>query len=274
LRKGYFKTKMGGNDMKKSKRSIRIGFVLVMLLLVAGIVYAVAMALEEIPNRCGETRLDTRRNDLGAIQVAGQKDVADPKPDPNLEGKLTELGSFYQRANEERKRDKAVSGKTRTDAASLSKEIKAICDANAEGALKEELPKASELYSYAGENTVYETQVYTKDQISAKDMDEIRERLKKEQKLLDEAYKEIDPSSLTPAQKNYLTTVSLKNLQENLAKSQSLIRDVEAAMKGGGLKSMLGGGLANLGKSLLEFLKTLIENIRTSISHLMRLAQS
>jgi hypothetical protein len=270
---------------------------LIIVSLVAGMVYAVAMALEEIPNKCGEARLDTRKNDLGAIQVAGQKEETDPKPDINLERKITQLGSFYQRANEERRTDQAVSGKTRADAATLANGIKTICDANAKNALKDGLPKASKLYSYAGENIVFETEVYTKDQISAKDMDEIRERLKGEQKLLEEAYNEIDPSSLTPAQKNYLQTVSLKNLQKNLSNSQKLFSDLKAVVsniqstvqgvRGGGAGCVMAAveqarripdlsraGAADLGTSLVRFLETLIKNITSSLTSIKRLVQS
>ena len=250
-----------------SKKRLKIILALVSIFIFAIIVYAATKSLAGAGNEAGTASVKGTKDNMGIFDVLGQPDKSDPKPNQTLQAEFDNLVEHFKKANEERERDGKVSENTRKESIGIADKINSILSDSAKKSREKGFENAAKLYEYAGESTVFQTNVYMKDEIEKKDFTKLEERGKTEAQLLDAAYKEVDPSSLTPAQKEYLKNVSLKNLKENLLTVKNIIAELkEIKPRKGFLEKAKDLALA---KSIMGFLKALMQSIQGSINNLM-----
>ena len=270
----------------RTKKKLKILWGVLFLIILSVIVYAAIESVGGVVNKSGTVLITTRKNDLNAIDVAHQTDKAKPKPDESVQTKFAALIDQIDIANNERAKDKKVNDTTSKKATNIAEEIKSFYIVKGKRAKEKKYMNAAKFYEYFGDSVVIIAEVYTKDSISPKNVKKVDKRTKKEKKLIGAAYNEIDPSSLSPAQKKYLRDETLKNLKNDLsvvtgviADLKLVIDDLKNSSKSGGLLSMTkklagGAGELNLAKSMMNFLKNLLESIKSSIQNILRLTKT
>jgi hypothetical protein len=265
-----------------SKKRLKIILSLVLIFIFAVIVYAQVASVAGAANQAGTAGFKGTKDNTDIFVVLGQTDKPDPKPDKTLQAEFDNLIEHVKKANEEREgSSKKVSENTRKESIGIADKINSILSDFAKKSREKGFENAAKLYEYSGESTVFQTNVYMKDEIKKEDFAKLEERSKTEGQLLDAAYKEVDPSSLSPAQREYLKNVSLKNLKENLLTVKNIIAELKLVMddlnkskdnlsfieKAKKLPKLV-ADLA-LAKSIMGFLKTLMQSIQGSINNLM-----
>jgi hypothetical protein len=282
---------------KKLKRS-KFGFVLALVFFLAVVVGAQIGGIGDAINDMGILINDGRNDQLVTIIVSEHPEIInsenpelEPEPVKTLEMKFKNLSEYYNKAKEERITGE-VSEKTRKEAFEIANNINTALAGYAQDARENGREEAAKYYQYSGEITVFQTEVYMKNEMTRKDFDELEKRSQTERQLMNAAYNQIDPANLSPQQKKYLRNVSLKNLMENVVKAGVIIGAVTMTIrqlsKGGGEEKILIAGLAGCSKnaltqigspelglahSILSLLKTLKLSLEDSVSNIKRLVQ-
>ncbi len=264
--------------MKSRKRS-RILIILGLVCLLGVIVYAVTETPGGGITRGGKIATKTRDNDIGAIKVG--LGLEKPKSaNMAFKEESEKLIKYFDSANQEREKDKKVSGKTEQQATATAAKMRDMLESTAKEAEGNGFNDSAEYFRQVGKIVTDVTDIMMRPELTKIDLlEELTDYSEKEREYKKKAYSEIKASSLSKEQKKYMKEVSLNNLKEQSKEIGGLLKDMTGLFtdkksllkKFGKKKEPEDKKDKGLGDAIIAYLKSLKNSIMDSIDYLKKL---
>lgn len=280
----------------KSKKRFKLYWVIFIILAFAALVIAQAVTKSpaSIANATAVAESDTIHSETDSTFPL-QPTAASPSPSApykppaiskDIKVNFANLKKEFIKAGEEREKNKKVSDKTKTNATTIAEAIDSKYSKLAKDNETKGRTNVAKYYKKTGDHVKLLTKINIKDKISSKDFDKIKKSSNERQKAYNKVLKGTDPSTLTPAQKKYLLSISIANFKNCFTSFQNIMETVQSKMqelkssgkgKGGfGFVKKLASGGEEMGflKSIMEYLQHFMKNITANIQSITKIAQS